>query len=62
MLERFGSVAAGEKEGRAMLLLSASAPVDPGLIEKIRSEERPFSCHCAASSTIPIRYIRILPN
>jgi len=62
MLERFGSVAAGEKEGRAMLLLSASAPVDPGLIEKIRSEERPFSCHCAVPVFFPVRGERIFTS
>ncbi len=62
MLEKYGSVEVGEKEGRAMLLLSASAPADPGLIEKIRSEEKPFSCLCAIPVFFPVRGERIFTS
>ena len=62
LLEKFGSVAVSENEERAMLLLSASAPADPELIKKIRSEGETFSCLCAVPVFFPVRGKRIFTS
>ncbi len=61
-LEKSGTVSLAEKEGRAMLLLSTSAPADPALIAEIKSEKGLFGCFCAAPVFFPVRGERIFTS
>ena len=50
LLKKSGKVTLGEKEGRAMLLMSTPAPIDAEVIEKLKSEKELFGCFCAIPS------------
>lgn len=63
MLENAGTVlSAEEKEGRAMLLLPSSAPVDAALLDKVRSVEGVTVIRVAEPVFFPIRGQRIFTS
>lgn len=62
MLEKSGKISVSEKKGRAMLLLSTSAPVDIDVLEKLKLEKDLFGCFCATPVFFPVRGERIFTS